>query len=338
MMEFTALDLVLEAMNFKKASRPPVIPLVGLYSSNLTNYSPNQLLKSAEIQAFSQLNALHHFDYDGVLTCMDLTAEAEALGAIVTFQEDSFPYVYEHPIKEPVNIFELLSPSIEDSRLSVFVDTTRILSETVGESHFISSYVVGPFTLSGHLMGVEKLLELTIEEPEVSANIVEYCVSLVKPYIKALVEAGAHNIIILEPTASTSIISPRFFQKYSAPNLKQLILFIHSMNCKATIHICGETIKIIDSMCKTGADALSIDAAINIREAKHISNARSAIIGNVDTTLMLTGTKEQVLDASKKCIQDASDSEGFILSTGCDLPLQTPLENVETMVNTVKLK
>jgi uroporphyrinogen decarboxylase len=228
--DYSSLDLVLEALEFRNLKRPPVIPLVGLYSSNLTKYSLNQLLNDATIQYKSQMKALEYFNYDGVLTCMDLTVEAEALGAKVTYQNNAFPFIQEHPIKDPMQIFSLSSPTIEDGRLSVFIETTKLLSEKVRNSHFLSSYVIGPFTLAGHLISVETILELTIEEPETAVNIIKHCTSLIKPYIENLVEAGAHNIVILEPTASTSIISPNFFKRYSFPYLEQLTSFIHSLD------------------------------------------------------------------------------------------------------------
>jgi uroporphyrinogen decarboxylase len=282
------------------------------------------------------MNALKYFNYDGVLPCMDLTVEAEALGARVTYQENAFPFIQEHPIRTPMQIFELKPPSIEDSRLSVFIETTKLLSDSVGNSHFVSSYVIGPFTLVGHLIGVEKILELTIEDPELAVDIIKHCTSLIKPYIENLVKAGAHNIVILEPTASTSIISPNFFRKFSFPFLEQLTSFIHSLDCKATIHICGETRKIIDSMCATGVDALSLDSAIDFADAKKVTSERTTLVGNIDTSLMLTGSVNQVADSSQRCIEGASNKGGFILSTGCDIPIETPIENIQTLVNTAK--
>ncbi len=86
-------------------------------------------------------------------------------------------------------------------------------------------------------------------------------------------------------------------------------------------------------MCDTKADALSIDSAVDLKEAKEIVRKRTTLIGNVDTTLILTASKENVQKAAEDCLKKAAQEGGFILSTGCDLPLETPEQNLQELVN-----
>jgi len=51
---------------------------------------------------------------------------------------------------------------------------------------------------------------------------------------------------------------------------------------------------------------------------------------------MLTGTPEKVESESKKLISEMSDADNFILSTGCDLPMETPLENIDAFMKVAK--
>jgi uroporphyrinogen decarboxylase len=89
-------------------------------------------------------------------------------------------------------------------------------------------------------------------------------------------------------------------------------------------------------MCTTGADALSLDSAVDFADVKKVTSERTTIIGNIDTSLMLTGSVNQIADASRICIEGAHNGGGFILSSGCDLPIETPIENVQMLVNTAK--
>ncbi len=336
-MSKSPIDIVSQALKHQSPDRTPVLPLLGLYSAKLVNSGLNELVHDSAKQTSAQLTALRRFGYDGVITCMDLTVEAEVLGAKTVFQEDGFPYVKTHPYHDGRGIDKLRMPDIETSRLRVFVDTTRRLVQAVGNSHLVSSYVIGPFTLAGHLMGVDSLLELTIEEPDRAMSITESCRNLIIPYVEALAEAGAHNIIILEPTASTSIISPRFFDTFAVPSLIKLNRQIKTMGSLSTLHICGDTARILGSMLATGADALSIDAVVDMREAKSITRGKATLIGNVDTSIMLTGTPETVKKHATDCIKKAQSVEGgHILSTGCDIPLETPEDNVQALVDVAK--
>jgi len=240
----TSIELVEQAMQNEEPPRTPVIPLVGLYSSICSGYPVSDLLRDGNLQAKSQLAALQCFKYDGVFTCMDLTVEAEALGASVKFPQGAFPYVSEHPVESPSAVFDLEMLSIKGTRLLTFVNATKQLVSRVGRTHLVSTYIIGPFTLAGHLIGVESLLEHAIEDPELIQGVVDYCQEVLEPLVEAYITAGTHNIVILEPTASSSIISPKFFEKYSAPDLSKMVSRIHNGGTKATIHICGNTLPI----------------------------------------------------------------------------------------------
>ena len=328
----TSLGIVEQAMRNEEPLRTPVIPLVGLYSSACSGYSISDLLRDGNLQAKSQLAALQCFKYDGVFTCMDLTVEAEALGASITFPQADFPYVSDHPAESPGVVFDLQMLSIKEARLAAFVDATKQLVNRVGQSHLVSTYIIGPFTLAGHLIGVESLLEHAIEDPELTMKVINYCQDMLEPLVEAYIAAGAHNVVILEPTASSSIISPKFFEKYSEPDLSKMVSRIHKGGIKATIHICGNTLPILRAMCNTKADALSIDSAVDLKEAKEVAKGRATLIGNVDTTLILTASKEDVQKAAEDCLKKAAQEGGFILSTGCDVPLETPEQNLQELV------
>lgn len=329
------LEMIRTSLGHEEPERVPVVPLVGLFSTTLSGAAIFKVLLDHEEQARSIIKALRMYGYDGVFNVMDLTVEAEALGAEVVYPENAFPYLKDHPFGDLDEVTNLDLYDSESSRISTFVETTRCLSETIGSTHLVSSYVIGPFTLLGHLVGVEYLLEETLDDSQGVKETLETCVSLLSPYVSDLIDAGAHNIVILEPTASNSVISPPYFDLYSRPYVKQMIDDIHSQDAFATLHICGKTDKIISLMCDTGADALSIDSAVDLASAKKEARGRASLIGNVDTTLLLQGEPEAVSIAANSCLKQASQGGGFLLSSGCDIPIETPVANFEALIQAV---
>jgi uroporphyrinogen decarboxylase len=75
----------------------------------------------------------------------------------------------------------------------------------------------------------------------------------------------------------------------------------------------------------------------NLAELKQRYGSRIVLKGNLHTTdVMLFGSVEKVVQASKQCIDDAAAGGGFILSTGDQTPRDTPYENIFAMVETAR--
>ncbi len=332
-MNETSYDIVTEALKLEKPSRTPVVPIVGLYSMNFSRLSSAELLHDGKKQAKSQLLCQSKFGYDGVFNVMDLSVEAQTLGAEVEFPSKSFPYVKTHPLNDPIMFEELPSLDVRSTRLSVFTDCINFLAQEIKKEVYISSYVIGPFTLAGHLLGIDKLMELTIEEEALTTALVEHCARIVEPYIESQVEAGTDNIVILEPSSSSSLISPKFFKMFSFQSVKILISKIKRLGVGATLHICGKTSEILEMMSDTGADVISIDAYVTISEAMEKIKDQACLMGNVDTSLMITGTPSDVSLAANTCVTMAGENTGYILSTSCDTPIEVPAENMAALVS-----
>lgn len=334
-MSRTSLQIVLDAIQSRTFERVPVIPIVGLYSTNVSNFPIIDMLHDGVKQAKSQLAARSKYGYDGVFTAMDLTVEAQALGAEVTFPKGAFPYVHTHPLKAAERFEDIPELPVSRSRLSVFIEATQIMSDALAGKFLLSSHVIGPFTLAGHLLGIERLMEITYEEPELASAIVKHCAKVTEPYIEKLIDAGTDNIVILEPSASSSVISPRFFDRFSFSNVKSLISRVQSAGVIATLHICGNTSPILKKMCDTNAEVLSIDSVVPLLEAQAAIKGNATLMGNVDTTLMISGTPKDVAEASRLCLEDGGSDGKFILSTSCDVPIETSSSNLVELVASV---
>ena len=62
------------------------------------------------------------------------------------------------------------------------------------------------------------------------------------------------------------------------------------------------------------------------------SRKKVAIIGNVPTELFIEGTKEQIEEAVKNCIDIAAKESGYVLCSGCSIPFNAPVENVNWFI------
>lgn len=95
------------------------------------------------------------------------------------------------------------------------------------------------------------------------------------------------------------------------------------------LHICGDTKHLLGEMCATGAHGLSLDSPVHLRAAADVVDPDVVLIGNVDPVgVMLNGSADEVANAVRKLLDEMSDVENFMLSTGCDLPTKRPTKTL----------
>jgi [methyl-Co(III) methanol-specific corrinoid protein]:coenzyme M methyltransferase len=149
---------------------------------------------------------------------------------------------------------------------------------------------------------------------------------------QALVENGAQALLIPEPTASSSMISPRVFAEWVLPRLQRII---RNLDRPCILHICGDTAPLLPSLAISGARVLSLDQCMDLRKSRQ-NAAGVALGGNVDPVNSLwLGSVETVREDVLQCLAGAG-TEKFILMSGCSIPPQTPLKNLQAMIQTAR--
>jgi uroporphyrinogen decarboxylase len=149
----------------------------------------------------------------------------------------------------------------------------------------------------------------------------------------AKIESGADIIVVADPSASTTMISPKMFEGYSLPYLKEILNQISKAGAIPSLHICGQTTPILEGMVESGAKILELDSQVNLKEAKHRVGAKICIQGNVNPTgILMQGSVDDVIREARKCIEDAAKGGGFILSSGCEVPYEAKIANIKSLV------
>jgi uroporphyrinogen decarboxylase len=304
-----------------------VAPLMGFPGKQLTNSSIWQNITNDHLQ-YQTLEALQErFSPDAMFFMMDLAVEAGAIGLPVKFPVDESPTVSDHPVKsrEDIDPLRVLDP-LYNSRVQTYIATMRRMAANMDTVK--GAYITGPFTLAGLMMGASDIALATLMNPDLLHEALEFATEVVIRYAKALVEAGADMIAILEPTAT--FISPKAFEEFSGAYTRRII---ESVDTMWVLHICGNTHHLIDGMCATGAQGLSLDAAVDLPTVAMQVPEDVVIIGNVDPVqVMVNQTPDGVQDAVNELLDKMAPYPNFILSTGCDLPPETPLENIDAFM------
>jgi len=312
-------------------SKRLVIPLLGAPGTKLTNTTLKDNLTNPEIQFKTLSKILERFQPDGIFPFMDLTVEAEVLGLKIEFPENDNPSVREHPIKSREDL-ERIKKNWKGimGRMKVFLKVVEMMSNNF--DIIKGGYVIGPFTLAGELVGVNDLGIYVIEEEDFVKEILEFTSNVIEEYARAIFEAGADMVAVLEPTAV--ILSPQLFRKFSLPYFSYLV---DELKKPLIYHICGDTKHLIEDMAKSKAYGLSLDSAVDLKWVSEKIPSNMYIIGNIDPVkVFLQGSKEFVELETFNLLKKMQGVRNFILSSGCDIPLGAPLENIDIFMKVAR--
>jgi len=177
--------------------------------------------------------------------------------------------------------------------------------------------------------------------------------SKIKHYIelrtKKLITAAKLNaetdfdvFFICDDTAlkNTTMINPKYHRELIIPAYKQAVQILKKAGKYVCFHSDGFTEPYFEGLIEagfSGVESLEPMAGMNLKHLKEVYGDKLCLIGNIDASQLLPyGTKDEVVNAVKKCIRDAGEGGGYMLSACTDITNSCKLENVLTMISTTK--
>ena len=322
------LSLIKQAFSLQPVRRVPWVPFVGVHGGYLIGVDAEQYLKSASNMVAGLNKAIELYKPDGIPVSFDLQLEAEILGCKLNWAKENPPAVVTHPLSEGVLLSSLKVPTAKDGRIPIVLETTRTLREQNPE---IALYglITGPFTLALHLLGTEIFMKL-FEDPEYVMDVMDFCTKVAISYSEMLLDAGCDVIAVVDPM--TSQIDPLSFETYVTPYVSKIFDFVRKKDKLSSFFVCGHAQQNIEAMCDCRPDNISIDENIPLDFVKEIALSKKISFGgNLKlTVVLLMGDADDAKQDALACL-DLGGNQGFILAPGCDLPMQTPVENIKAV-------
>lgn len=323
-------ERVLNALSFKPVDRTPWVPYAGVQTANLLGIDAETYLKDADNIVKGILKAYELYQPDGLPVLFDIQMEAEALGCQLKWAKRNPPAVATH-VLDYKSLSELSLPTEKSDRYPIALEAARKLVAALGDKVAIYALICGHFTLALHLRGTDIFTDM-IENPEKAAEIMSFCTEVGKDLARMYAETGVAVIAVVDPM--TSQISPRHFKKFVSPYATELNRYIHSLGLKTTSFCCGDATKNIELMCQTETDGIAFDENVDLSFAKEIASKYNVSYGgNLPlTTVMLFGSPMENVEEAKRELE-IGQGTGYILSPGCDIPFETPANNIIAISN-----
>jgi uroporphyrinogen decarboxylase len=117
---------------------------------------------------------------------------------------------------------------------------------------------------------------------------------------------------------SGPFMSPSQFGEFVTPFLAKIIQGYRDMGYYSIKHTDGNIMPIIDQLVQTKPDALhSLDpqAGVDIAEVKKRYGDKVCLIGNVNCSLLDTGTEAEVVESTRYALKHGMPGGGYIFST-----------------------
>lgn len=192
--------------------------------------------------------------------------------------------------------------------------------------HLLGGGCFGPLTVTSDILGVENCTRLAIRQPEILYTVLDHVTDYMVTLAQAEQNLGADAFWIAEPLAS--LFAPRLFTPLSGRYVKRIF---DSIDIPGFLHVCGKTTRHTPAMVQTGAQVLSIDWMTDLPACLATVPEEIVIMGNVDPMLFWQEDEATFRAAVGKVLEQTRDYKNFILSSGCQIPWQSPPERVELL-------
>lgn len=304
--------------------------------ADIFGYTTTQFSKDFEVKSEVIRRRKEEFGVDGFNVGLGLKAIGGALGSKLYAPEHGIDYVTEHALQDYKDFdkLEVVDP-YNNPVLTPILESAKRLKDRFPDVSMTTS-VAGPITTAISIRPVEKVLRDTVKNPEMLHRLLDLAVDSSLRWFEAFrKEIGPVGTNFSDPVTCMDVISKKQFNEFSLPYLKKLIDGTEKiMGTRPGAHICGKTSPIWKDLADAGLFSFSIDNCEDLAAAKEAVGDRMRLAGNVPPIyVMKQGTIDDVIKSCKECIMKCADSPaGFILNTGCQLPIGTPKANVEAFI------
>lgn len=309
------------------------MPILSFPGIHITGHSVDELVKSGDLQAQCMKAIADRFDTGAAFSLMDLSVEAEAFGATVHYSEDDVPTVTDTLIHDEDEAEALEVPQVGAGRTGECVNGIKKACELINDRPVLAG-IIGPYSLAGRLLDMTEIMILCYEEPDMVETVLNKATEFLIEYAKAFKAAGANGIAMAEPAAG--LLSPSLIDEFSTPYVKRIREAVEDENFIVMYHNCGNVEPLSENMKEVDAVAYSFGNAIDIEKLLTALPSDKMIIGNIDPAGIIRNSdpetiRTEVLALLERC----SKYPNFVISSGCDIPPMTSLENLDAFFNAV---
>jgi uroporphyrinogen decarboxylase len=224
-----------------------------------------------------------------------------------------------------------------------FAEVQKRAQELRGSTDFwITARMVtshGPYQMACDLRGTEDFMVDLVTNPDFAIALLNRIGDSLCGFLDQYLLACGKCIDMIELPGDdyagneNLVFSPQMFRKFIQPIIIRMMERIKTFNpeIKIMLHSDGAITKLIPDLISSGIDVihpLEPLLATDQSAVKKICHDELAILGGIDISHAMTGTKEDVMDEVNRCVKSLAPGGGYILAPSNHLQSDVPPENI----------
>jgi uroporphyrinogen decarboxylase len=272
---------------------------------------------------------------DAVIMFSDILIPVEAMGQEVRLTEQKGPELPD-PIRSREQIDRLIVPDPVE-KTGFVMEIIGTLRRELDAAVPLIGFAGAPWTLAAYMIegggsrNYAEVKRMMYAEPATFHALLNKIADTIILYLNAQIEAGAQVVQLFDSWAGE--LSPADYEYFALPYEQKIFGSIKRESAPAILLIngCGN---FLERMATSGADVLSIDWRIDMREARKRIGNSIALQGNLDPCVLLS--TPEIITGKTRELLDAGGRSGHILNLGHGILPMTPVENARAFVDAAK--
>ncbi|MDR0327157.1 MAG: uroporphyrinogen decarboxylase family protein [Planctomycetaceae bacterium] len=332
-------ERVLATLERQQTDTLAFMPITMMFAADMIGVPYGRYVTDHKLLVEGQLETARQYGIDHVSCISDPAREAADCGAAVLFFDDQPPtadesHAFLHD-KSQLKTLSIPDPTRPDSRMNDRIQAVKLFAEKVKGKRFIEGWVEGPCAEAADLRGINTLMTDFMDDPDFVRELFDFNVRMATAFARAQIEAGCDIVGVGD--AAASLVGPKIYRDFVFPYEKRLVDNIHALGGRVRLHICGNISKSLKDIGPLGCDMIDLDSMVSVEKARAEMGESQVLAGNLDPVKCLrNGTPESITEAVAGCHRAAQTN--FIVGAGCEVPRDTPPENLKAMRDYAKRK
>jgi len=295
-----------------------------------------ELVQTPELAAEVTLQPIRRFDFDAAILFSDILVVAEGLGQRYQFR-DAGGIEMEFLLNSGSDI-DRLDVAAVNERLQYVARALPLVKSALAGRTALIGFAGSPWTLANFMLeggGVReytKAKALLHSDPKLLCRLLEKLAQAVSGFLQLQIDAGADAVQIFDSLGG--LLSEAEFAPASARWMKQIIA---ALKGAPVIVFSKGTHSNWAELADTGAQVLGVDWTVSLAWVAARLPARLAVQGNLDPSL-LTTDPDRVAAETRRILSEMRGRPGHVFNLGHGVPPGAKLENLQSLVETVRAK
>ncbi len=277
---------------------------------------------------------------DAAILFSDILTVPDAMGVGLYFAEGEGPK-FERTLREEADIQKLAVPDMAD--LQYVFDAVAQIRKTLDGRVPLIGFSGSPWTLATCMVegqgGTDFLTikKMAYARPDLLHRILDITAQTVTQYLNAQISAGAQAVMIFDSWGGA--LAHDAYGEFSLNYMQKIVAGLIKSNDGRTVPSIVFTkggALWLEAQADIGADALGLDWAVDIGQARQRVGHRVALQGNLDPAILLS-TPAAIEQQVAKVLASYGQGHGHVFNLGHGITQWTPPENAAAMLEAVRL-